>query len=99
MEKGFVGGDGNPYYPTMLRIGGGKSPRVEAVSLEGTMEQIAKLDDSSRENSYISLDKQIRLEYKLSISHIFGLKFFSFFFFIIIIIIIINIISFSFSIL
>ncbi len=37
MELGFYDGNGGRYNPSMLRVGGGKTPRVQSVSLEDTM--------------------------------------------------------------
>lgn len=39
MEDGFIDGNGGRYFPNMLRVGGGKTPRVQSVSLEDTMKQ------------------------------------------------------------
>eukprot|EP01038_Epipyxis_sp_PR26KG_P004254 gene4254-6033_t len=39
MESGFIDGNGGTYNPNILRVGGGKTPRVKSVSLEDTMAQ------------------------------------------------------------
>ena len=38
-KDGFVDGNGGPYNPNILRVGGGKTARVQAVSLEDTLDQ------------------------------------------------------------
>eukprot|EP01034_Spumella_vulgaris_P022183 gene22183-28293_t len=37
MSDGFLDGNGGKYSPHMLRVGGGKTPRVQSVSLEDTV--------------------------------------------------------------
>lgn len=59
--KGFVDGAGNKYNPSILRVGGGKSPRVKIVSLEDTLEQEAShsSSDADRTLAIDSMSSQI----------------------------------------
>ena len=57
MDTGFMDGQGKVYYPRILRIGGGKSDNVKAVSLEDTVEQLLGLQpgavpESAESNAY-----------------------------------------------
>jgi hypothetical protein len=46
LAKGFVDGNGATYLPSMLRLGGGKSNRVECISLEGTLRHFDDLSNA-----------------------------------------------------
>lgn len=59
MEKGFYDGKGQKYFPNILRIGGGKSEHVNAVSLEDSMEQILGMQEFQKEEAFSQLSAHI----------------------------------------
>lgn len=71
LERGFIDGNGNPYFPSMLRLGSGsKRSKVRVISLEETTEQIMALERQEVQ----TMKEAVTLHIKQLVQQIFNVQ-------------------------